>query len=267
VTIHPAIAMLLVAASFAALIAGLRMLRNADAAGPEPLRKLLHVGMGVVSLMLPWFFDARWPVVLLAGAFGLCLSVGRTSAWWRRVTDGIIYGVQRASAGDLCFPAAVATAFLLSAGDRPNFCIPILTLTLADAAAALVGRRRGAHRFGSPGKEKSIEGSVAFCAVAVLCAYVPLRLWTAEHWIATLLLSLILAFLTTVVEALSRNGLDNLTVPLAAFLVLRTLRGCDATALMACLVVTGGTIACLAARCVRADRASSTASEVIHEPV
>jgi len=259
--------MLLVAASFAALIAGLRILRDARAASPELLRKLLHVGMGGVSFMLPWLFDARWPVILLAGAFGLCLSVGRFSALRWRVTEGIIHGVPRTSVGDLCFPAAVAATFLLSAGDRSNFCIPILTLTLADAVAALVGTRRGAHRLGRPGREKSLEGSAAFFIVALPSAYLPLRLWSAEGWVETLLLSLILAFLTTLVEALSRNGLDNLTVPLAALLVLRTLRGRDTASLMACLIVTAGVIPCLAVRCVWATRAASAASEVVHEPV
>ena len=69
-TIHPALGMLLVGGSFAALIAGLRVLRDARAADPELLRKLLHVGMGGVSLTLPWLFDTPWPVLLLAGAFG-----------------------------------------------------------------------------------------------------------------------------------------------------------------------------------------------------
>ncbi len=266
-TIHPALGMLLVAASFAALIAALRILRDAHVAGPELLRKLLHVGMGGVSLMFPWLFDARWPVVILAGGFGVGLSVGRSSAWWRRVAEGIIYQVRRISVGDLCFPAAVAAAFLLSAGDRPTFFIPILTLTLADAAAALVGTRRGAHRLGGPWREKSLEGSVAFCAVALPCAYVPLRVWAAEGWVETLLLSLILALLTMLVEALSRNGLDNLTVPLAALLVLRTLRGRDTASLAACLAVTAGLITCFAVRCAWATRAASAASEVLHEPV
>ena len=49
-----------------------------------------------------------------------------------------------------------------------------------------------------------------------------------------LLLSLNLALLATLVEALSWSGLDDLTVPLAVVL-LRMLRGCDIAYLMACL--------------------------------
>ena len=72
-TIHLGFGMLLVGGSFAALIAGLRVLRDAGAANPELLRKLLHIGMGVVSLSLPWLFDTPWPVLVMAGLFGLGL--------------------------------------------------------------------------------------------------------------------------------------------------------------------------------------------------
>jgi phytol kinase len=267
VTIHPALGMLLVGGSFAALIVGLRVLRDSRAADPELLRKFLHIGMGVVSLSLPWLFNTPWPVLLLAGAFGVGLLAGRSSAFWRRVAGGIICGVQRTSVGDLCFPAAVAVVFLLSADDTPHFCIPILTLTLADAAAALVGTRHGAHRFGRPGREKSVEGSVAFCIVALPCAYMPLRIWREGGWAETFLLSLNLALLITLVEALSWNGLDNLTVPLAAFVLLRTLHGGEPWLLAACAAVTTGVMMVLAFRCVRAVPFSPTASEVVHETV
>ena len=266
-TIHPALGMLLVGGSFAALIAGLRVLRDARGADPELLRKLLHIGMGVVSLTLPWLFETPWPVLLLAGAFGAGLLAGRSSACWRRVAGGILCGIKRTSVGDLCFPAAVAAVFVLSADHTSYFCIPVLTLTLADAAAALIGTRHGAHRVGRPGREKSLEGSAAFFLAALPCAYVPLRLWPEGGWAWTLLLSLNLASLLTLVEALSGNGLDNLTVPLAACLLLRTLAGGETWLLAACAPVSAGALLVLACRGRRGFPVSPTASEVVHETV
>jgi phytol kinase len=223
--------------------------------------------MGVVCLTLPWLFDTPEPVLLLAGAFGAGLLAGRSSARWRRLSGGIICGIRRTSVGDLCFPAAVAAVFVLSAGHPSHFCIPVLTLTLADAAAALVGTHCGAHRFGRPGREKSLEGSIAFFLAALPCAYVPLRLWPEGGWAWTLLLSLDLALLLTLVEALSGNGLDNLTVPLAAVLLLRTLCGCAAWTLAACGLVSAGVLLVLACRGMRGFIVAPPLSEVIHEPV
>jgi len=267
VTIHPALGMLLVGGSFAALIAGLRVLRDARGADPELLRKLLHIGMGVVSLTLPWLFETPWPVLLLAGAFGAGLLAGRSSACWRRVAGGILCGIKRTSVGDLCFPVAVAAVFVLSAGHTSYFCIPVLALTLADAAAALVGTRHGAHRFGRPGREKSLEGSAAFFLAALPCAYVPLRLWPEGGWAWTLLLSLNLAMLLTLVEALSGNGLDNLTVPLAAYLLLKMLREGETWMLAACAPVCAGALVVFACRAMRGFPVSPRTSEVVHETV
>ena len=266
-TTHLGFGMLLVGGSFAALIAGLHALRAGGAANPELLRKLLHIGMGVVSLSLPWLFDTPWPVLFMASLFCLGLLGGRFSPGWRRIADGIVYGVRRNSFGDLCFPVSIAALFLVSARDPVTFSIPVLIMTLADAAAALVGTRPGAHGFRRPGREKSIEGSVAFFIVALPCAYLPLRVWSGGGRVAMLLLSLNLALLATFVEALSWNGLDNLTVPLAVFLLLRMLRRCDIAYVMACLAATAGVMTVLAYRCARSTGTSSAASEVVHEPL
>ena len=108
---------------------------------------------------------------------------------------------------------------------------------------------------------------MAFFIVALPCAGLPLRVWAGGGWVATLLLALNLASLATLVEALSWNGLDNLTVPLAVFLLLRMLRGRDLACGMACLAVTAGVMIFLACRCLRGTGASSAASEIVHEPV
>jgi hypothetical protein len=158
----------------------------------------------------------------------------------------------------------VAAVFVLSAGRLSHFCIPVLTLTLADAAAALVGARHGAHRFGRPGREKSLEGSAAFFLAALPCACVPLRLWPEGGWAWTLLLSLDLALLLTLVEALSGNGLDNLTMPLAALLLLPTLSGFEAWLLAACAPASAGVLMVVACRGIRGVRVSPTTAEVRH---
>jgi phytol kinase len=223
--------------------------------------------MGTISLSLPWLFDRPWPVLFLAALFVLGLAGRRFCLRWRHVGVGVIYGVHRASVGDLCFPIAVAAVFLVSAADPVTFSIPILTMTLADAAAALIGARCGTHRFGGAAKAKTLEGSAAFFAVAVPCTFVPLWCWTGRGMAATLLLSLNVALLATLVEALSSCGLDNLTVPCAVLLFLHALADLDGGTLAACLVAIAGVLALLTHRCVRGARAFAAAPEAVHESV
>lgn len=50
--------------------------------------------------------------------------------------------------------------FALANGDLDLYLIPILILTIADAAGVLVGTRRGKRRYGSGEGFKTVEGSV-----------------------------------------------------------------------------------------------------------
>lgn len=266
-TIHPIVGMLLVGAGFAVLIAGLHALRKAREPGPELLRKLLHIGMGIISVALPRLFDASWPVLFLAGLFVLGLAGGRFVPCWRHLADGVIYGVRRTSVGDICFPIGVAAVFLVSAGDPVTFSIPILIMTFADSVAALVGRQCGVHRVGRPGSTKTLEGSAAFFFVGLACICVPLWCCDGRGKVATLLLSLNVALAATLVEALSASGLDNLTVPLAVAVLLRVLGGLKAGGLGACLVAIAAVLVLLAHCHGRGPRGAAAAPEVVHESV
>ena len=54
--------MAIVLAALGSLLASLRLYQKWASPHAELLRKLLHVGMGLVSLSFPWLFDSSWPV-------------------------------------------------------------------------------------------------------------------------------------------------------------------------------------------------------------
>jgi phytol kinase len=239
----------LVTLLFAALMSGLRAARRARATDPEAIRKSLHVGMGLATLALPWLFVERWPVLFLATLFTLFLITLRVFAPLRRRFGGVIDGVARDSLGDVGFPVAVGCVFLLSDGDRLLFCIPMLILALADAAAALVGTRYGRLRYVTPDGHKSIEGSLAFLVVAHLSAHTPLVLFTDIGGRESLVIALTLALFVTLLEAVAWRGLDNLFVPLGAFVLLKALLRWELIALeaslaLALLLVTSSLMLC-----------------------
>lgn len=211
----------IVLAAFFLLMTGLQAWRRWRHPNPELVRKLLHVGMGLVTLSFPWLFVSAWPVLLLAVAFAVGLAAIRLSRSLRHHLGGIIDGVDRQSLGEIYFPIAVALVFLLSGGDPLLFCVPMLILTLADAAAALIGWHYGSHRFGSTEGQKSLEGSLTFYTVAFFSTYIPLLLFPRTAPPGTLLVALTVAFLTTLLEAIAWNGLDNLLIPLGAFIMLQ----------------------------------------------
>jgi len=189
---------------------------------PEARRKLLHVEMGLVALAFPFLFASAWPVLGAAAIVIAWLSALRTVQPLRARFGGVLHDMQRDSAGDLCFVAGVCASFLWAGAQPAAYAVAILVLALADAAAALVGRRYGRPRRMPGGALKSAAGCAAFFAVAfAVTAGVVGAAGSADPWRSAFLVALC----TTLVEALLARGLDNLFVPLAALAALDLAHG------------------------------------------
>lgn len=217
----PWLGMLLMTAGLGGVMTALKLLGPRLGLHPETSRKSVHILMGLVSLSFPWLFREAWPVLLLALLAVGGLAATRLVAPLRRCFGGVLHGVERHSLGEVYFPLAVAALFLLSSGNRLLYAVPLLTLTLADAVAALVGVRYGQHRFATSEGSKSAEGCLAFFTVAFLSAHVPLLLLSDTGRAESLLIALVLGILVMLFEAVTVGGLDNLFIPLACYALLR----------------------------------------------
>jgi dolichol kinase len=178
--------------------------------------------MGLIALSIPWLFAGAGPVVVLTGVFVMLLIGIRVLPTLRIHLGSPIHGVDRKSLGEIYFVVAVGGLFLFSSGDPLLFCIPMLILTFADVAAGVAGLYCGSLRFRTVAGEKSIEGSFAFFLTAFLCTHTALLLFTEMGRGETLLSALAMGLFLTLVEAVAGNGLDNLLIPLVAFLLLKT---------------------------------------------
>ncbi|MBI3790040.1 MAG: hypothetical protein HY275_04085 [Gemmatimonadetes bacterium] len=249
----PAIAGMRVALEAAALLGMLGVLAVARrlGLGAEWSRKLAHVGLGGAALAWPLLFDAAWPAAVVAALTVIVLVALRVVPMAARAAGGAVCGVSRRTTGDLWFPVAAASLFALTGGHALTYAVPVATLALADAAAALVGRRWGRHRFHVGAARKSVEGSLAFAGVAFVIALGGLSLAPdgalGVSRDATLALGAALAYAaaTTVAEAVSTHGLDNVTVPFAGATAM-TLLVADPAAATVLLSASAAAVAALA---------------------
>jgi phytol kinase len=202
------------------MMAGLSIYQAIQAPHPEFSRKLLHIGTGLLALTFPWMFESAWPVLVVVGAFMFVLCATRMPGTLRRWLGGALIGVDRASNGDLWFLLAIGLVFVLAGDHTLFYIVPILVLTLADAAAAVVGVAFGRLRYSTIAGAKSLEGSAAFFGVAFLCAGIALLVSGDYDYRECFAIAAALAFATTILEALSNKGLDNIFVPAGAYLVL-----------------------------------------------
>ena len=216
---EPWIGVALVCATFGALLAIFSII--GPRLHPEVVRKGLHTSLGLTTLSFPWLFDTAWPVVLVTGASALAfLAFRRRFRLFRRLADAM-HGLKRVSIGEYCFVAATCIVFVLAADDPVLYCIPMLLLTLADSAAALVGTAWGRHRYFTMGDYKSLEGSAAFFVVAFVCIAVPLAWFTPASNPDSIAVAALIALAVTVLEAAVGGGFDNLLIPLGSFAAIK----------------------------------------------
>lgn len=194
---------------------------------PELVRKLFHLGGGALGLALPWLFDALWPVLVLGGA---CVAVFAALRLVPALAGGpgqVLAAVKRNTLGEFWFVTSFCLLFWLAAGDRLLYAVPLLVLTVADTAAALVGEEYGKLQFTTHEGHKSLEGSAGFFLAAFLSVHIPVLLFAGTGRAESLLIALTLALMVTLAETATWWGLDNLIIPLFAFGLLRTFLGMD----------------------------------------
>ena len=203
-----------------ALLHTVNVVGTRDAWSMEARRKSVHVAAGLYALSFPLTFQDTWPVLALAGAAMMLLLGLRLPRLARTDLRSALHGIDRVSYGELFFALSVGLIFFIADGDLVLFVVPIAIVTLADAAAALIGIRHGRNRFIAGNGAKSLEGVATFFFVSLILAVVLLAGLTDIAWPSLILLSVAIASLGAVVEACAWHGFDNLLVPLAIHLFL-----------------------------------------------
>lgn len=177
----------------------------------EAIRKSVHVLVSLVAAVVVWTVPAEGAAVIIAGATFVALSVEAArsaSRGFGRLFDRHLGHLLRArEQSRLTGATMLAIAYTVTVVLFPGLpaLAGILVAGVADAAAAVAGKRFGRRRY--PGG-KSLEGSLVFLVVVIpillLATGLPLIAATG------------VALLLTAVEALSLPVDDNLYLPIVA---------------------------------------------------
>jgi dolichol kinase len=187
--------------------------------GGEAARKSIHVLLSLAVAALVWRLPPTAAAATLAGATALALAIEALRRISARFDD-----VFRARLGPMLRPlearritgattlALGYTLAVLALPGRPAVA-GILFAGVADAVAAVVGRRWGRRRYAGG---KSVEGSLSFFAVALAVA------WTLGLGPAA---AVGVAAIVTIIEAPTLPVDDNLYLPIASAAVFRAVAG------------------------------------------
>jgi phytol kinase len=210
--------------ALAGLMLGVRALQARRRVGPELARKIVHAGMGVIALPLPWVFASPWPIWGLATLAVIAFVLVRRVPALAAEVGHVLGSVKRFSLGEIYYPIGVALAFAAAHRTPFVFAGAMTVLAFGDTAGALVGVRWGRLRFAMPGGNKSLEGSAAVLLVSALCTGIALRWSGAELGWSAVLGGLFVGTGVALVEAAAGAGLDNLLLPIAAVGLIETWR-------------------------------------------
>ena len=188
--------------------------------GNELKRKALHVTVGLTALSFPIFLSTPW-LVCTATCVALAWMIAvRKLPSLRRQFGACLHDTQRVSFGEIYFALAIGVLLLLTVNRPLLYVIPLLIVTLADTAAAIVGRLFPAGPLTGIASGKTISGSAAFLVVAVITTYLTLYAFTNMSFPDTAGIALVVGGVSCLAEAISKRGLDNVFVPAVAYVAL-----------------------------------------------
>ena len=210
------------------LLAGIAfLLRRFTAIPDEPFRKLLH-GILLGSLLVWTLTFSTWYLAALS-ALGFAVVVYPILQLAEHIKGFSSFLTERKQ-GEL--KHSLLIVFVMYAvvvsicwgwlDDKLLALCSIYAWGFGDAAAALVGKRFGKH--GLEGRHieghKSVEGTLAMFGVSFLCVLSILLFRGGLAWYAYPVIALIVAAVNAFVELFTLDGMDTITCPLAAMVVL-----------------------------------------------
>ena len=178
---------------------------------PELTRKVVHIGSGNV-ILIAWWLNISGQVIVSAAVIAAAIAI---ISYMIPILPSI-ESVGRKSFGTLFY--AISMGILTSCfwQNYPQYTvIGILVMAWGDGMAAIIGQRFGRHIYQIGQINKSWEGSLAMMSASWLVTILILSTVEGNNW-QIWSISLVVALVATILEAFSKLGIDNLTVPLSS---------------------------------------------------
>lgn len=190
---------------------------------PHVNRKILHILTGNIVLILPLFETREVMTFLAAGPFLVFtflmsdysppnLLSNRVSGAGHRM--GLVY-----------YSIAWIILAYVFFGQKIIIAAGMIATSYGDGMASLIGSKHGTKKFDIGGGEKSLEGSLSMfvftlLSISLIFAYYSNVTGFPALKMGSLSTILLISLIATLTEASTPKGLDNLTIPITASILL-----------------------------------------------
>jgi dolichol kinase len=202
---------------FLVLFASAEILYHKFNVKAEITRKIVHVSTGLLTMLFPPLIENHWLVLLLCSSFFIILMLSIALKLLPSIN-----AVDRKTRGSILYPVIVYGCFLLYGhyGQLMIYYIPILILAISDPIAALVGKNWPKWKYKTFGQTKTLSGSAGFLISSLIICLSLFMGLESIPFNKAIAISFGVAIVTTIAEAVSHRGYDNLTIPVGALCVL-----------------------------------------------
>ena len=189
--------------------------------GKEASRKFIHIMLGNWWIIAMYFFTNVWCAVLVPATFVvinyLSYKKNLIKVMERDEQDGL---------GTVYYAVALLVLAIVSFGilKKPALgLVPTLVMAYGDGLAAVVGKSIKSKKYKLSDTKKSFAGSVTMFVISTLLigGYLAFNhaglFWRTAHWP---LVTCLMGFAITAIEAVSGKGWDNITVPISTLAML-----------------------------------------------
>lgn len=189
--------------------------------GKEASRKFIHIMLGNWWFIAMYYFTNVWFAAFVPATFVIINYISYKKdlikVMERDVQDGL---------GTVYYAISLLILVIVSFGvyKEPSLgLIPNLVMAYGDGLAGLLGRRIKSKRYKLSDTKKSVAGSITMFVISTLLIGGYLLYWHKEifwstpHWP---LVTVLIGFAITAIEAISEKGTDNITVPLGTLCML-----------------------------------------------
>jgi dolichol kinase len=194
---------------------GLRRWRNYS---NDFTRKFIHIGVGMLSWLVPFLFTSPWPFVIACLSFSVLNFLD-----WKYGFFSSMASSNPSNLGTVYFPIAAAFISVIFWEQPPLMVAALMPLTWGDGFASVIGKVYGRNQYKILGHNRSLEGSASFFVFGGIFSMLALWLVGGHPDISAagaIVPALVLIGASTFSEAFSPWGLDNLTVPAISTIVL-----------------------------------------------
>lgn len=189
--------------------------------GKEASRKFIHIMLGNWWFIAMYYFTNVWFAAFVPATFVIINYISYKKdlikVMERDVQDGL---------GTVYYAISLLILVIVSFGvyKEPSLgLVPNLVMAYGDGLAGLLGRMIKSKRYKLSDTKKSVAGSITMFVISTLLIGGYLAYWHQDVFFATPhwpLVTVLIGFAITAIEAISEKGTDNITVPLGTLCML-----------------------------------------------